>query len=207
MLRVADAGGRERQLTGIGLGVSDQVLRRLHRRIRRDYHHARHDADERYRNELPHRVVRHLLLVDVVVDRDLPGGRHQQCVAVGSGLGDGIRRDHRGSAGAVLHQHGLAERRLHRLAEKARHDIDAAAGRVADQYPDRLSGIALRSGLAAVAGDEHKRRTGSKLAAGQHRSSVSATCRPVRFRCRGSAAERQGRYPRGNRSRCPARPR
>ena len=57
-------------------------------------------------------------------------------VPVGRRLGDRLRRDHAGGAGAVLHHHRLAER-LERLGQNARQQIDAAAGREAGDDADR----------------------------------------------------------------------
>jgi len=92
----------------------------------------------------------------------------EQRVAVGRRGGDCLRGDHRARARPVLDDHGLPERRLHRLAEQPGDEIDAAAGRVADQDVDRPARVAglrpRRTGEQTRAGGRQKR------ASCQHRS-------------------------------------
>jgi len=58
-------------------------------------------------------------------------------------------RDHRGRAGLVFNKHRLAERRLHRVREEPGDNVDAAAGRIADDQADVLrSKGALRAGAS-----------------------------------------------------------
>lgn len=56
-------------------------------------------------------------------------GAHQQCVAVGRAAGDLLGADAAERAGAVLDQHGLAERVLQMLADQPRDIVGTGAGR------------------------------------------------------------------------------
>ena len=84
-----------------------------------------------------------------MVDRDFSRRCHQQRVAIGWRLRDSARCEHRARSRAVLDDDRLAKRRLHRLLQQPRHDIDAATGRVADENVDRLARkirLSLRKG-------------------------------------------------------------
>jgi hypothetical protein len=57
-------------------------------------------------------------------------GRHQQGVAIGRGLGDGVGADYsRRAAGAILDDEVLAHRLVELLHQDARNAIDRSAGR------------------------------------------------------------------------------
>ena len=99
------------------------------------------------RNEIAPRVVGQLA-VQVRVDREGGIGSHEDGVSVGRALGDGVGGDDGVRAGLVLHDHGLAPRRLQLVGKLARHYVDAAAGRVRDDDAHRLR----RPGLAEGCG-------------------------------------------------------
>ena len=165
MLRVADARRGEGELSLVGQRVGDQLRRCPDRRGRRHDHHAGHDAGERHRRQLLLRIVGHPLLIDVLIDGDLAGRRDQQRVTVGGRTGDRLRRDHRRSTRLVFDEHRLAERRLHRVGEQPGDDVDAAAGRIADDEADVLRSKGALGAGAASAGEEN--------GSGRHRESAS----------------------------------
>ncbi len=179
------------------------------------------------------RVVGHLLLEQMMIDRDLARRGHQQGVTVGRRLRDRVGGDHRAGAGAVLDDDRLSERRFHRLAQQPRHDVDAAAGGIADKDADRMVGI-----CRLCAGGEHRacsrgrRGLARKVVCSAWSPPEFSKCAPLTFslrmilsenrfpspikswtsfsgscanrHLRGSAARRRAPCPRGNRSRCPA---
>jgi hypothetical protein len=117
LLRVADARRGETEPAAIGPRVRDQLGGGAHRRAGCNNHHARHDPNERDRNKLARRIVAHLVLVEMLVDRNLPRGCHQQRETVRRGLRYRPGGDHSARARAVLDDDGLAERRFYRLGE------------------------------------------------------------------------------------------
>ena len=81
-------------------------------------------------------------------DRQLALVAHQQQVAVGRRLGDRLRGDHAGAAGAVLdHQRGLPASASF-CADDARQDVADAAGLRRHQDADRPRRIVLRCARA-----------------------------------------------------------
>jgi len=169
MLRVADAGRGKRQFAGIGLGVGDQLLGIVHGRGRGHDNHAWHNSNERNRNKFAARIVGHFLFEQMMIDRDLARCGHQQGVTVGRRFRDGARGDHRTGARPVLDEDRLSERRSHRLTQQPRHDVDAAAGRIADKDADWMVGVSrLRARAAHGAGSRRGRRGGEKATSGQH---------------------------------------
>ena len=70
---------------------------------------------------------------------------HQQRVAVGRRLGDGVGADGAGrAAGAVLHDEVLADRLVELLHQDARDAVDRSAGRERHHDGDGARGIGLR---------------------------------------------------------------
>jgi hypothetical protein len=170
LLRVADAGGGKRELATMGARIGNELGGGPHRRIGRDHHHARHHAHERDRSELAQRVVAHLVPVEMLVDRDLARGRHQQREAVRRRLGNRSRGDHRARAGAVLDDDGLPERRLHRLAQHARDNVDPAASGIADENADRPVRIGALCARKARARDQREPGACNDVTSGRHGS-------------------------------------
>ncbi len=76
-----------------------------------------------------------------MIDGNFAGCAGEQRVTVGSGFRDGCGRQHRTRTRAIFDNDRLAERRLHRVLQQAGDDIDAAAGRVADEDMHRLPRI------------------------------------------------------------------
>jgi len=123
----ADTGTGEVELSGIGLGVVDQLAHGLGRDAgvhdhQVDRHQQRRDADEILR------IVGQRL--DQMRIEDLrPRGREQQRVAVRSGLGDAVGSDDRPGAGLVLDDHRLLQPLAQAIADETRHDVGPAARR------------------------------------------------------------------------------
>ena len=75
-----------------------------------------------------------------------PGARHHERIAVGRRFGRKLGRNRPAGAGPILDDDRLSERNVQFLADDARGDIGAAAGRRGDYHADRLGRI-LRGGL------------------------------------------------------------
>ena len=125
------------------LRVLHELLHRPHRERRTHAEEERERADHRHRREVARRRVRELR-VGRRVHRHRAGRSHQQGVAVGRRLGDELDRDDRLRARPVLDDHRLPEALGQLRREQARDEVVAAAGRVADDDPDRLRRVVLR---------------------------------------------------------------
>ena len=75
-----------------------------------------------------------------------PGARHHERIAVGRRFGRKLGRNRPAGAGPILDDDRLSERNVQFLADDARGDIGAAAGRRGDYHADRLDRI-LRGNL------------------------------------------------------------
>ena len=127
-------------MTGIGLGVPQQVRDRLDRQVLVDDQHERHAADQRHRREILDRIVGQRL-VHGRTDRHRTAAGHIEQVAVRRGLGAGRGADGRAAAGTVLDHDRLAEplrqlrlgdtgQRVDRAARRPRHDQRDRPGRI-----------------------------------------------------------------------------
>ena len=94
-----------------------------------------------------------IVLVEQRIDRERRRLRGEQRVAVRIGGEHRFRADIAGGAGAVFHHHRLAEPLLQAVGDDARDGIDAAAGRNADDDPDRPVGIVGRGVLRPMRAD------------------------------------------------------
>src|ERR1051326_8465159 len=77
------------QLSGVRLGVGDELGRARHRQRRVDDQHARHDGHERHGREALDRIVRQVF-VDGRVHRERAEVAHHEGVAVGGGARRGV---------------------------------------------------------------------------------------------------------------------
>ena len=97
--------------------------------------------------EAVHRAIQALRVewqpVEVRVDRDFSRRGHEKGVAVGRRGGGDLRADKAVCARPVLDHERLAEQRPDLLAELAREEIDAAAGRVRHDDADRARWIGV----------------------------------------------------------------
>ncbi len=112
--QVADgavAGGRERELASLALG--HERRNRIDRRRARDDEHERHGAHECDRHDILGRIERHRL-VEIGVDRQVGRLAHDDRVAVGRRLDDGLHADVAACTGTVVEDDrpafGLADR-------------------------------------------------------------------------------------------------
>src|SRR5262245_41092067 len=69
--------------------------------------------------------------------------REQERIAVGLGLGHELGADIAGGAGTILDHEGLTPSVAESLAVEARHQVDAAAWRKADQNANRSGRVAF----------------------------------------------------------------
>jgi hypothetical protein len=178
MRRRADPVRAEVDAAGPGPRGGDQILDVVDRQARvddDDIERARHQGDRRKGAE---RIVRQLGIerrIDRVGER-----RHQQRVAVW-----GARR-HRGGAddgaGArlVLDDDRLAEIRGHRLAEPARNNICAPAGRERHDDADEAVGIGGVGGGCCKAESDEQRGDGESKSRGSETAPQDAIARRYR---------------------------
>ena len=142
----ADTLRGEGHLAGILLGIGDQILEIVDRKRGMGDQHVRNADHVDDRHEILLRIVRQLL--HMRQDRQDAVIAHQECVAVGVGLGDVVGARNAGAAGAVFDDDGLARVLADRLGQRARGNIGDAAGGDWDDQADRLVGIALGDDLA-----------------------------------------------------------
>ena len=148
--------GQVRRATGAGGGIGHvrgpghlhDVLDRVCGRVLRHHHHSGQHRSVRHRHEILQRIGLGLVQQDRIDDKRGCGG--QQRVAVGLGLRHGIGGDLPAGAGAVLHQHRLAQRYRHVLRQYARVRVQRAAGCKADKQLDGPGGVGLRPGGGAA---------------------------------------------------------
>ena len=123
-------------LAGRLLRGVDQVLQGVDIGIRPDHEQVGRRGDLRDGGEVLHRVVLQLLAHRRRQDR-MAGDDEVQRVAVGRRLGDDGRADRPRGAAAIVDHDALAEQRLHLVEDDPRRDVGDAAGREADDGPDR----------------------------------------------------------------------
>jgi hypothetical protein len=141
VLRGAGPRGRVVEAAGARTGEGDELLHRLHRHRGVHHHDVRAEGEDRYAGQIARVVVE--LGIERHVD-DQRGGVDEQRVTVGRGLRNVFVGDVGARAGTIVDDHLLAQVLAQLGREQARVDVDAAAGREADDQPDRLAGIRLR---------------------------------------------------------------
>ncbi|MNV47178.1 hypothetical protein D3C71_1390370 [compost metagenome] len=138
-------------LAALLLGQRGGFLHRVRRQpVLRQQHHRRHgdDADVL---EATQRVVGQRRF-QRRQHRVRGAARQQQGVAVGLCARHRVGADHRGRAGAVLDNDGLAQAARQLVGQEPRHRICGAAGREGHNDLDRLLGVG-GVGLARIGGD------------------------------------------------------
>jgi hypothetical protein len=165
----ADAGRRHGDLARTGLGERDQLGDGLCRQRGMREHDLRLPLDAGDRRDVAEEDERQL-----VVERRVDGARHadhQQRVAVGRRLHDGLGRDVGAGAGPVLDDDRLPQPRRQPLPDDAGRDV----GRAARGEPDDEAHRPRRIGLRARRQGAHSRERG---AGGEDTSSVHFTILP-----------------------------
>jgi hypothetical protein len=108
-----------------------------------DHQHVRRSRDAPDRHEVSRRLVGQVL-AQVRQDRVDGGGRQQQHIAVGRGLGDEVRAKRTARAGPVVDDDLLAERFRHLLRNQACELVGGAARRIGHDQADRAVRVPLR---------------------------------------------------------------
>jgi hypothetical protein len=144
MERAVEARGAEDQLVRPLLGVGNELLERLVRlRVVDDQNHRVGD-EARDRNEI---IARELdRPAKQLVDLGEAGDRHdmhEQRIAVGLGVGRELAADLARGAGLGLDDERLLQNRLEHRGERARDDVDRAAGRKRIDEGDRPGRVSL----------------------------------------------------------------
>ena len=142
--RGADALRSIIELAGVGLGVGNEFLHGLGRKILPHHQHVRnarhHGGDlEAGRIEIE-------LLVERAIDRQRRRRRRQQRVAVRRGLIHDLGADIATRARVVLDDERLAETRMQLVGDDAGRGVDAAARRDVDDDLHRPGRVILRAG-------------------------------------------------------------
>ena len=157
----AVATGSEGEFARPRSGERDQIFRSTRRKCwmhDQDIRCHRHQCN---RCKVLDRVVGQLC-VEACVHCMRTGIGHDQRVTIGCRFGGSLRADNTARAGLVIDDDGLAKRFVQLLADRARHDIGAAA-RCRwhdDAYGfDRISGVLLRQ-RSGGANEQHCKETG-----------------------------------------------
>ena len=150
-----DAGGavgvRERDLSGMGARIGDQLGHAVDRQRGIDHQHVRHAADDRHRGEVLFTVVRQLL-EEVLVGDLRRVGSEQERVPVRRGPGRELGADQAGCARLVVDDDALAETLAERARDHPQDRVRGAPGRKGQDDLDRLGRIGgLGGGVAADA--------------------------------------------------------
>ena len=136
VLAGAVAGRGVVEVRRIGTRIANDVRERARRQIITRDQRVREGGGKPDRDEIPFRIVRQIG-VETGREREIGRCAEQHRVAVGLGLRDGVGADHRAAAGTVLHDHRLSEQRRQWLAHRARHHVEAAAGRLRHDQSQR----------------------------------------------------------------------
>jgi hypothetical protein len=140
---VAEATRAVGELPGLCPGESDKSLDVGRRQIRLYHQHRWPQRDVAQWREILAHVEGERLEEAGDGDRRV---RHENGVAVRSGLGHDVGREIARGARTVVHDEGAAERIGELLGDDARRDVGAAAGLEADDDAHRLGRILLREG-------------------------------------------------------------
>jgi hypothetical protein len=153
----------EIELVGMLLRIGDQLLEILHRHALVQDQHLLRERDVGDRLEILQRIVGQVL-VERRIDRDRAARQQADGGAIGRRRLAGIGRDDGVGAGPALDHEAMRVALLERLAERAHHYVDGAAGRERDQHPDRARRIArlgkARAGNAQACTDRQRGESG-----------------------------------------------
>ena len=155
--RAVEAGRAEDDLVRPLLGVVDQILQRLVRRLVVDHEHHRAFGEARDRDEIGAGELR--LAAEQLVHLGKAGDRNdvdEQRVAVGLGAGGKLRADRAGGAGLGLDHHRLLDDRLEHRGERPADHVGGAARRKRIDQRDRAG----RIGVLRLRGAGAERRGG-----------------------------------------------
>ena len=138
----ADAGRRDVELAGIGLGIGDQLGHRFHRKLRIDHDDERGAADGADRREVAGEIE-----IQMLIKRGVDGiGRddEEERIAVRRGVGDDFGADIAGGARPIVDDELLTEAFRHRLRHQARDNVGRQTGRKTDDDVHRPGRIIER---------------------------------------------------------------
>ena len=138
----AIAGGCIRELAGIVPRVGHDLLECRLRQIVPRHERVAEAGGEAERGEIGFRVVRQAA-VKTGRKNQIRRSAEQQCVAIGLRFSDEIGADDGAAARAILDDDRLAEERRQRLGERARHEVEAATGRLRHDDAQRFRRIGL----------------------------------------------------------------
>ena len=137
--------GRETDIVRVGLGPADELGQGIHRQAAVDHHGQLETGGVDDRCEVVDRVVAQVL-VEVGEHGHHARRAEQQGVAIGFRILHHVHRDATGRAAPVV-EDDRAQTAAQMVGDGARQHVLRAAGRHADQHPDRFGGEVL-----AVAG-------------------------------------------------------
>ncbi len=144
------------ELSGIGLGVGDQVGHRVERQRRIDHQDDRALGIRRDRRKAFQRVVARVL-VDQRRDHLAAGAAHQQRVAVGIAVGDVAGAERVAGAAAVLDEELLAQGRAEIVGHDPGDEIDGPRGNRGHDDLHRPVRIGLRAQRQRAAKEQQRR--------------------------------------------------
>ena len=156
VLRGADAGGAERQLTRLRTRQRDEFGDALRGHVVVEGKDVGREHRLRDRNDILHGVERHLV-VEARIDRELRQRCQQERIAVGRCLGDAIAGNVGAGAGNVLDHHRLAPRLRELVSDHPRNEIGGPGRRETHDDPDRLVRIARLRDRVACRPEERQR--------------------------------------------------
>jgi hypothetical protein len=131
------------QLAGIGLGVSDEGLSRIHGKILARDQDQRDLRNQRDIHKIGQRIVRRLFAIEERVG--MGGDGAEQCrVSVGGRPHDTLSTDRPAPATQIFNDDTLAQARRHAFGHDAGEHIDRAARRGRHYHGDRPARIVFR---------------------------------------------------------------
>jgi hypothetical protein len=135
-------GEEKLSLPGLALGVGDELLERLRGHGGMHDEHVGRSREQRDRREVPRHVERQVL-EEELVHGEVARGREHQRVAIRLGARALGHADVAGSAGLVLHHHGLLPLLRELGAHGARQQVRDATGGIGHDDAHGLRGIVL----------------------------------------------------------------
>ena len=152
-----DGAGAIVELARIGLGTADQVFDGVEAGFGRHREHRHGLGRGGDRLEILDRVVGQGFVEELV--HDYRGvDRHEQRVAIGRGLGGGLRADDSVAAGAIVDDHRLVPVLAHLLPNDAGDDVGRSASRERHDDVNGAVGVVLGGILVCVLGGRRRQR-------------------------------------------------